>query len=176
VETFFNTLSLLSLGFVMFILPAIICGALVALPSVFLSFLQRLSHRHFPKLNLFVVRLTGVCSFALALLYVTGSIIGLSYTLTIPSAPNAAEKQLFESAAIDEAIYRSLVPVYFQKSCTRTPETVCQLGREYAINPWNSIPIVGGTVAAIVSVLISLWAQNAITRRSFPDHKAVQTA
>jgi len=170
VEAFFNTLSLLSLGFVMFIIPALIYGILIALPSVFFSFVQRFSRRRFSKLNLLVVSLTGICSFTLALLYVTGSIIGLSYALTIPSAPNAAEKQLFESAAIDEATYRSLVPVYFQKPCTRTPETVCQLGREYAINPWNSIPIVGGTGAAIVSVLIGLWAQP----RSFPDHETVQ--
>ena len=166
----------------MFILPALICGILVALPSVFLVFLQRFSRRHFPKLNWFVVSLTGVCSFTLALLFITRSIIGLSYALTIPSSPDWKEKQLFESAAIDEATYRSLVPVYFQKPCTRTPEIVCQLGREYAIEPWNlrdgmyGIPIVSGTVAAITSVLIGLWAQKVIKIRFFSDHEAVHAA
>jgi hypothetical protein len=70
--------------------------------------------------------------------------------------------------------------VYFQKPCTTNPETVCQLGREYAINPWNSregmyrMPVVSGTVAAIVSVLIGLWAQNRIKGRSPQNHEDVQ--
>jgi hypothetical protein len=176
VDNIYNTLSAASLFFLMFIIPALICGGLVALPSVFFSFLQRFSHRRFPKLNLFIVSLTGIGSFALALLYITRSIIGLSYALTIPSAPNAAEKQLFESVAIDEATYRSLVPVYFQKPCTRTPEIVCQLGSEYTIDAWNSIPVISGIVAAITSILIGLRAQNAINPHPFPDHEAVQIA
>ena len=159
IDNISNTLSAAFLLFLMFILPAIICGILVALPSVLFSFLQRLSHRRFPKLNLFIVSLTGISSFALALLYITSSIIGLSYTLTIPSSSNWEEKERFQSAAIDEATYRSLVPVYFQKTCVRTPETVCQLGSEYAIDAWNSIPVISGTIAAITSLLISLRAE-----------------
>jgi hypothetical protein len=179
-DNIYGVLSETFLGFVMFIIPAIIYAILIALPSVFFILLQRFSHRRFPKFNFLVLSLRGICSFALVLLSTTRSIIGLSYTLTIPSSPNWQEKQLFESAAIDEATYRSLIPVSFQKPCARTPEIVCQLGSQYAIDPWNSrdgmyrMPVVSRTVAVIVSVLIGLWAQNWFNVRSFPDHGTVQ--
>jgi len=175
IDNIINTLSMLSLGFAMYIIPAVIYGSLIALPFVIFILLQKLSHRHFPNLSLFVFCLTSICSFMLVLLSTTRSIIGLMYAITIPSAPNAAEKQRFQSAAIDEATYRSLVPVHFQKPCSKPPDVVCQLGQEYAIDPWNlrdeisRMPVISGLVAAIVSLLIGSRAQNMIRIKSLPD-------
>ena len=181
VDNIYNTLSMAFLGFVMYIIPAVIYGGLIALPSVLLCLLQKFSHQRFPNLSLFIVLLTAICSFLLVLHSTTRSIIGLSYTITIPSSPNWEEKQRFQSAAIDEATYRSLVPVYFQKPCTGA-QIVCRLGQQNAFNPWNlrdwmgRMPVISGLVAAIVSLLIGLRAQNMFRIKSLPDSDAMQAA
>ena len=126
------------LGLVMFIVPALICGILLGLPSLLFVLVLRYSHRSFSEFVPFVIGLTAIFSFAIALLFATRSLIDLRYAVELPSSPNWAEKQLHYSAIINEATYRSLVPAYFQKSCTRNPEIVCKLGNMYAINLWSS--------------------------------------
>jgi hypothetical protein len=175
IDNIYNALSMASLGFAMYIIPALIYGSLIALPSVLFFLLQKFSHHHFPNLSLFAVCLTGFCSFILVLLSITRSMIGLSYAITIPSSPNWEEKQRYESAAIAEATYRSLVPMYFQKPCIKIPEVICQLGQQYAIEPWNlrdgiaRMPVISGLVASLVSLLIGLRAQIMISVKSLPD-------
>ena len=72
--------------------------------------------------------------------------------------------------------------MYFQKPCTKTPDVVCQLGQQYAFNPWDlhegiyRMPVISGLVAAIVSLLIGLRAQNMIRIKSLPDHEVMQAA
>ena len=174
IDNISNTLSMAALGFAMYIIPALIYGSFIAFPSVLFFLLQKLFHRSFPNLSLLIVFLTGICSFGLVLLVTTRSIIGLSYVITIPSSPNWEEKQRFQSAAIDEATYRSLIPVYFQKPCTSV-EVVCQLGQQSAFNPWNlrdgmdRMPVISGLVAATVSLLIGLQLQNMIRIKSLSD-------
>src|SRR5689334_18768656 len=132
----YNALEYFLLLFVIFIGPALICGILMALPSLSFIFLQRFSNQRFPKLSLSVVSLTCICSFGAALFFTTRAIIGFEYELEIPYGyfsdvpKNSAEKQLFDSSIINEATYRSLVPLYLQRPCTRTPRVVCKLGSQ----------------------------------------------
>ena len=72
------------LGFILFSIPALIYGILVVVPLLLFVFYQRYSHRYFPKLCSFLVILTGIGSFAVALLFTTRSIVNFSYAIEIP--------------------------------------------------------------------------------------------
>jgi hypothetical protein len=171
-ETLSNTLSALSLAFAMFIAPALICGGIFALPSFLFVLVQKFSHRHFPRFSRVVIGFTSICSFAVALFFTTWYLIEMIYALGIPSSQDWAEKQKYYSDVIDEATYRSLVPVYFQQPCAKEPEIVCQLGSMYTIDAYE-MPLVSGLVSAITTILIGLSAQNRLNLKFQPRQREV---
>lgn len=156
-----------------FIVPAVIYGTLMVLPSLAFVLFQRFSHRRFPKLSLLIVCLTCISSFGVGLLVTTRSNINFTYRLEKPYTyfselpKDPTEKRLFDSAVINEATYRSLMPVYFQRPCTRTPKIVCELGTQHAIDP----PFVESIVSALTSAFLGFWAHKSINVNSLPSRE-----
>lgn len=157
-------MALLPIGWIAIL--AIGSGILRGLPVWLYWIMQRLFGHSPSKINLPVIILVGLFSFTTVLYSYTYQFIVFEYEMTLVSAPYSIyeEKTKYHDDAINEAVRRSLVPSIFQKNCPNKPEPVCELGKGYTLELWDSnfaldfddAPLYGAVVASLASIFFVL--------------------